>query len=93
MRNTFEHCPHHVGLGGAAGEAEQGAASAVIPVGCAHADESRHIHHAVARCDRRGHRITRLRIGNEPHVVDQPFHVAASGEHDCLCTPVQRGAL
>ena len=73
---------------GAAGDAEQGAAGAVVPVGRAEPEQGGHVDHAVGVGARRGDVVGRRpRVGDDAEVVAQPLHVGAGRQHDRLEAP------
>ena len=88
VRDAFEHRAHDLGASGAAGEPEQRAARAVVPLRRAEPERRGHEHDAAgvgrtaprSSCDSRGDR-------DEPEVVAQPLHVGARREHDRFDAP------
>ena len=86
--DALEHRAHDLRPAGAAGEAEQRAARAVVPLRRAEA-EQRGDEHDAAACRRtaRDARATRGRVAMTPEVVAQPLHVRAGREHDRLEPP------
>ena len=86
--DALEHGPHELGPAGAAGEAEHGAARAVVPLRACRARAARaRTTRRRCRCTAPRPRATPPRARDDAEVVAQPLHVRAGRQHDRLDAP------
>src|SRR3546814_7705764 len=85
--DLLEHGTNDLRALAAPGQAEQGAAGAVVPAGCAEPEQRGDVDHALARLAQAGHVVALGGAGDDPEVVAEPLHVGAGGEHHGLGAP------
>ena len=82
LRDTFEHRADQLGPAGAAGEAEDGAARAEVPLRRPEPEQRGHEHHTAGVRALLRDLVALVRAGQDAEVVAQPLHVRARREHD-----------
>jgi hypothetical protein len=87
LRDALEHGANDMGATGATGDAEQGAAGAVVPVGSAESEQGGHVDHAVGVGALLGDIVRRVDGVDDAEIVTQPFDVRAGRKHDRLDAP------
>ena len=89
--DPFEHGPDHLGPARAAGEAEEGAPGAEVPLRGAVAEQGRHGDHAAGVVAGGGDGLRLAGRGQQAEVLDQPVDGRPGGQHDGLHAPGQAG--